>query len=1569
MRLVALWIACFFALAVPAAAAPDPGRWERVGFLERPAEIEGGSSFVPEIVDTSPDGNTLVTTFGEAGFAWIDITDPTKPKLTERETPGGYITSVNVTPDAKYLLVTAKRAGSTGSFLAVYDMATHARIRAFTLPEGPDGVAISPDGHYAVVAIENESDRATPGSLVIFTLSGAPATWTQENVPVVLDATFATNTDPQPEFVDIAADNTAIVSLQENNGYAVLDIPHARITRTFGAGDTDQLTLGSGTDTAFDVPFSAPREPDEVAWTRDGRHFLAANEGEGGDGGRSVTVYDRDGNVTWDSGNGFDKGLAERGQYPSFRSKGSEPEGVDIATIDGVDWAIVGSERGFAVQFYDITDPAAPVLRQSVTSGGPEPEGVILVPQRRLAISPDANAGPGGWSIYQLRPRDSAPGPHRQVRVPGAYFHGTQALGTGPDGSFTIATADETVRLASVDPTAGADLGEARGTTMRSVTLNGDPVFADGFSLDATYDALTGGSWVVKGGQPSQLWRVSRSGAAKPVALPDPAGPWAIYAGVVASPDGRTVYVSAWDQDRDTTRPTGTGRIYALDVTSGAVRTLTRDVGEDMPADVALTPDGDLLFLDIAAGNVGRLRLAKVAGVPDGTKVATIDAGQLARLAGDGVDPRLSVDGVGRVWTLNRWGELSDSGRRFPRTQVEPGAATGLPAPAPIHELDGLVPVFRPDVGVRDGDRLYVTGLDAFGGRAVWARASRGAALFTTGTGVPVGQAPAVEGTVSEAVPDGSGGFFLGGENLAHLRADGTVDPAFAPALDGPVTALAVDGGRVFVAGAFGLTALDASTGAPVAAWAGAAQPDGPVTALVAGGGFVYAAGSFATLGAGAHAGVGRVSAASGEVDAGWTPQLTGSAAAGDVLALGSDGLYLGGRFTAVSGTARQGLALLHTDGSVDTAFVPAFRGNNPTRIGGIALGGGRLYVASQNVLLGQPDNSMRLGAVDAATGALDTGFAAPTGFVSAPSPGGTPMAYSDGQIYARTTGGDLEVSRFDGATGAFDSRWRPAVQGFYGEGADVTALAVGDGAAFVGGVFEIAGVERAIGAIDLTTGKLDPDFNAGAARGTKLAAAAGWLYYLDETAGRLRRVDGRTGAPDGSYSLQVVGGVSGLTAVGDRIYVAGTLSFIGGEPADGVAALDAATGAVDPAFKPTISGGVSAVVARGDSVWLAGAFTRVGGVDRPGLAQVSAATGAVRAAFNAPSAGAGVSSLVLAGNRLYAGGDFTTVAGTPHAVVAAFDATTGSLDPRFAPKLRTGYGLLVHGGRLIVAGATVEGDATVDGLAALDLVTGAVDPAFLPDLPQFAEPTALASYGTKLLTVGASGAFEIGSLAVLTFDVAAPANISAPKITGTAVAGQTVTCEPGVWRNSPTAFAVRWLRDGVAAGAGEQRTLTAGDATHTLVCEVVASNAAGASTAVVSAGVGVAAAPADVADDDPLPQHEPVPAATPTPMPAPLVVLDGGRGKPAPRGVTSIRSARRKGAQLTVALRCAAGGCAGRLTVSWRVHGRTTRIAANVKSAQVTLRLSRAQSRALTGVKKVTVTVGRVHRTVAVGR
>ncbi len=87
-------------------------------------------------------------------------------------------------------------------------------------------------------------------------------------------------------------------------------------------------------------------------------------------------------------------------------------------------------------------------------------------------------------------------------------------------------------------------------------------------------------------------------------------------------------------------------------------------------------------------------------------------------------------------------------------------------------------------------------------------------------------------GFVSASVPDGAGGFYIGGafgevggqprKNIAHILADGSVDPAFDPGADDTVLALAVSGSTVYAGGWFTqiggqprsrIAALDATTG------------------------------------------------------------------------------------------------------------------------------------------------------------------------------------------------------------------------------------------------------------------------------------------------------------------------------------------------------------------------------------------------------------------------------------------------------------------------------------------------------------------------------------------------------------------------------------------------------------------------------------------------------------------------------------------------------------------------------------------------------------------------------------
>lgn len=84
----------------------------------------------------------------------------------------------------------------------------------------------------------------------------------------------------------------------------------------------------------------------------------------------------------------------------------------------------------------------------------------------------------------------------------------------------------------------------------------------------------------------------------------------------------------------------------------------------------------------------------------------------------------------------------------------------------------------------------------------------------------------------------------------------------------------------------------------------------------------------------------------------------------------------------------------------------------------------------------------------------------------------------------------------------------------------------------------------------------------------------------------------------------------------------------------------------------------------------------------------------------------------------------------------------------------------------------------------------------------------------------------------------AAPANTTAPAVSGTAKVGQKLTTSNGTWANSPTTYAYQWQRCTSStcadiAGAAEQTyTLGSSDAGHTVRSVVTASNADGKSTA-----------------------------------------------------------------------------------------------------------------------------------------
>ena len=100
-------------------------------------------------------------------------------------------------------------------------------------------------------------------------------------------------------------------------------------------------------------------------------------------GGRSISILDSLGNVIWDSGDAIDRAAIAAGTYDDNRSddKGSEPENVTVATIDGRIYAFVALERSGGVASFDVTDPynASFGAYNKSAPGVVSPEGILII--------------------------------------------------------------------------------------------------------------------------------------------------------------------------------------------------------------------------------------------------------------------------------------------------------------------------------------------------------------------------------------------------------------------------------------------------------------------------------------------------------------------------------------------------------------------------------------------------------------------------------------------------------------------------------------------------------------------------------------------------------------------------------------------------------------------------------------------------------------------------------------------------------------------------------------------------------------------------------------------------------------------------------------------------------------------------------------------------------------------------------------------------------------------------------------------------------------------------------------
>lgn len=381
-----------------------------------------------EIVSVTPDGLTAIyTDAASAQIGFVDISNPVAPAALGVLATGGEPTSVATVGALALVAVdTSPDFVNPAGNLLVVDVATQTIVRTIDLGGQPDSVAVSPDGRYAAVAIENQRDedlgngapeQLPSGFLVVLDLAGAPAAWTLTNVAMNFPGMLYPN-DAEPEFVDINANNVAVVTLQENNHIALVDLATATVLDDFSAGTVDLTGIDITDERPNRIDQTADqagrlREPDGVAWLTT-ELLVTADEGDLDGGSRGITVFSTNGNVVFNSGNTLDREAARIGHYPDKRSdaKGNESENVEVATFGNDRLLFVNAERSSVTFVYDVNDPAAPVFLNTLPTLL-APEGAVAVPARNLllvASENDDRGGPfrGGLSIYRYATQDAA---------------------------------------------------------------------------------------------------------------------------------------------------------------------------------------------------------------------------------------------------------------------------------------------------------------------------------------------------------------------------------------------------------------------------------------------------------------------------------------------------------------------------------------------------------------------------------------------------------------------------------------------------------------------------------------------------------------------------------------------------------------------------------------------------------------------------------------------------------------------------------------------------------------------------------------------------------------------------------------------------------------------------------------------------------------------------------------------------------------------------------------------------------------------------------------------------------
>ncbi len=310
IRLLALSLVC-------SVAGAQTAQLNRIG-----GYTSGLASGSVEIVAYDPATRRAFTVNGgNNSFDIVDLANPAAPSLIQRVSTAAIGSPNSVAVAGGIVAVAIQNATAQNPGAVAFYSTNGALLGQVTVGALPDMVTFSPNGRYALTANEGEPNSAyttdPEGSVSIIDLqngvAGAVVTTARfvdfnvggprnGEVPAALrifgpGASVAQ--DLEPEYVAVTPDSrTAFVSLQENNGLAVIDIASARVTRLLALGFKNHNAAGAALDPSDrdsptntgaisirNFPVFGMYQPDSIAVAISGGEpiVFTANEGDARD--------------------------------------------------------------------------------------------------------------------------------------------------------------------------------------------------------------------------------------------------------------------------------------------------------------------------------------------------------------------------------------------------------------------------------------------------------------------------------------------------------------------------------------------------------------------------------------------------------------------------------------------------------------------------------------------------------------------------------------------------------------------------------------------------------------------------------------------------------------------------------------------------------------------------------------------------------------------------------------------------------------------------------------------------------------------------------------------------------------------------------------------------------------------------------------------------------------------------------------------------------------------------------------------------------------------------------------